>query len=157
MRKIARIIAIVISILLFISATFSVSSLYDLYSRNVINQLNIESSILFGFLVLCSLLFNLSKVISTKYYNKFMHNFLRYTDLAFVLLSIIFILYGISKFIKRVIENTAKSKDYLIFLVVLVIIAFCVYMLLDNFKYQKEVTKRKFIKRQSAINEIGKN
>ncbi len=86
-----------------------------------------------------------------------MHNFLRYTDLAFVLLSIIFILYGISKFIKRVIENTAKSKDYLIFLVVLVIIAFCVYMLLDNFKYQKEVTKRKFIKRQSAINEIGKN
>ncbi|APZ45613.1 hypothetical protein BW723_04565 [Polaribacter reichenbachii] len=156
MKKKTRISFIIISAALFFLNLFTLLFEYDLYTKNIIRNVDIKIHLIFGVLSFSSGIFNLVKILPEKKFNIKLHNLFRIGDFGFASFLLIFFLIGIIKFINKIIANTVLLKDFYILIIVYVAITYCFYLVTDNLKFQKQIEKRKQFQKQQLINEIGK-
>ena len=101
MRKKLRITTVIILTILLLYCLYSIYFFYDSYSRNAIRTLNLKNEIVFSLFFLLSLLFNISKLLPTKYYRKKIHLVLRSIDLLVVTITSLYFSSGIFQFFKK--------------------------------------------------------
>lgn len=155
MRKFIRILAIVILAFIFFSSLYSSFLMYDLYARNIITDMGLSSNLFVGVLSLCSLLFGVYKFLPSKVFNRGLHNFLRFADFISLAVFLFYLLYSVVAFVISAVDKEFKIKQLLVLPIVLVSVSFCIYLILDNFYYQKQIVKRELLKSQLDIDTIG--
>ena len=141
-RLIGRIIAISLFTLLLLSTILSAISSYNLYLKNVTRNLDLSIVIFFGFVSFFCLSFNLTKILPSRFYRKPLHTFLRFADLLGVGILSIYISSGILHFFYRISKKSVESKDLFFLLIFILTILATVFLIKDNFYYQKEIKKK---------------
>lgn len=112
-RYIGRMMAMFLFAFLLFTTIVSAISSYDLHLRNVSRNLDFSNVIFFGFVSLICLLFNLTKVLPSRFYSKPLHTFLRIADLICVGILALYISSGIPHFFLRFQKNQLNLKIFI--------------------------------------------
>ena len=161
MKTVKRVAFLIILLTLCFSGVLSLFRSHDLYSRNIISDVNFLTPILVSIFSLVGLLFSLKKF--TFYFNTetIIYKILRTGDVIFSFLMTLFILYsffeGVSTFLEKFINREISTFIFVIRIVfVLFILFMSIIYFIDNFKYHKEQKNREALLKGNLINEIGK-